>query len=110
MRSVHERFLLAVGALVLLVSLLGFSLQATGTALGQETDVGLTTDVPADDVGAGQAAPPASLPDTGSAGVLQDEGMSTLWFGVGLLGAGLTLVSAGLAVRRAQATRPHRDT
>ncbi|MEX0787141.1 MAG: hypothetical protein WD939_10930 [Dehalococcoidia bacterium] len=107
MRFLSGRSFVAVGVALMLAGLLVFSFAAPHTTLGQQTDVPPATQP--DDVGSGAegpAEPPASLPDTGTGGYLDDVGSAQLLLMV-LLGAlGVTLTGAGAIALRAR--RPSR--
>src|SRR3990172_10884722 len=64
MKLSSGRMFVAAGVVLTLLGLLVFSFAAPSVTVGQETDVGLPTDV-GDDVDDG-TQPPASLPDDGA--------------------------------------------
>lgn len=103
MKLNNGRSLVALGAALIVISLLAFGMAAPSTTLGQETDVPVQTPDDVGGVGDGPTAPPASLPDTGTGtstgfrgGI---EGSSLLLIGM-LAAAGLTLVGTGLVTSR----------
>lgn len=97
----NGKFMMVIGGMLVLASLLTFGLTSATSSFGQELDTGNSTDVGnVDDAG---AEPPASLPDA-----LPDAGSGTFGSENGLLLAsmlaagGVLLAGTGYAAVRAQ--------
>lgn len=100
------RMFVAVGVALMLAGLLAFSFAAPRTTLGQQTDVPASQPTDVGSGGEGPAQPPASLPDTGTGGYLDDVSSAQLLMMSLLAALGITLAGAGAIALRA--TRPIR--
>ena len=102
---------IAAGVTLIVFGLLAFGLSTPTTTIGQETDVAVEDD--GSDVGNGvvgpddEAAPPASLPNTGTGSAASVSSLKLTLFAV-LGGIGLALVAGGVITSRRAGREPAR--